>query len=250
MSFARPAICSAPIWSRKTGVNIADFAKGYRYMLAKDCSLDAAADTVGGPLNNVEFENCRQAAKKNINAPTAWKYGDLLGVLTTDGSSAPRAPRCFFALLQELRTHSSASKLANRFFFTVPDSEMKAPQQLDQILEVLIGIGLVRKKSDLYQTVDKAMLEGRRQSASTWLEGECKEAIRRFADLFPTQAGILLNNNYPAAKQQLSTLGKADPAGEYGLPERRSRCSDRGFAQDGHWPDSRHRRAGHQRLSP
>ena len=198
----------SPIWSRKTGVNIADFAKGYRYMLARNCSLDAAADTVGGPLNNVEFENCRQAAKRNINTPTAWRYGDLLGVLTADGSFAPRAPRCFFALLQELKTHSAVSKLANRFFFTVPDSEMKAPQQIDQILEVLIGLGLVRKKSDLYQTVDKAMLEGRRQSASIWLEGECKEAIKKFADLFPTQTGILLNNNYPAAKQQLSASEK------------------------------------------
>ena len=131
----------APIWSRKTGNNTADFAKGYRYMLAKDCSLDAAVDTAGGPLNNVEFENCRQAAKKNIDAPAAWKYGDLLGVLTTDGSLLPKVPRCFFALLQELKTQSAVSKLANSFFFAVPDSEMKAPQQLEQILEVLIGIG-------------------------------------------------------------------------------------------------------------
>ena len=140
----------SPIWSRKTGTNIADFAKGYRYMLARNCSLDAAADTVGGPLNNVEFENCRQAAKKNINAPTAWKYGDLLGVLTADGSFAPRAPRCFFALLQELKTHSAVSKLANRFFFTVPDSEMKAPQQIDQILEVLMGVDLELTSSTTY----------------------------------------------------------------------------------------------------
>ena len=194
----------APIWSRKTGINIADFAKGYRYMLARNCSLDAAADTVGGPLNNVAFESCRQAAKKNINPPTAWKYGDLLGVLTTDGSFMPRVPRCFFALLRELKTQSAVSKLASSFFFTVPDSEMKAPQQLDQILEVLIGIGLVRKKAGLYTAVDNEMLERRRQSASTWLEGKCKEAIKKLADLFPTQARILLNNSYPAAKQQLS----------------------------------------------
>ena len=195
----------APIWSRKTGNNTADFAKGYRYMLAKDCSLDAAVNTVGGPLNNVEFENCRQAAKKNIDAPAAWKYGDLLGVLTTDGSLLPKVPRCFFALLQELKTQSAVSKLANSFFFAVPDSEMKAPQQLEQILEVLIGIGLVCKKNDLYKAVDRTMLESRRQSASTWLEGECKDSIKKLTDLFPTQASILLSNNYPMAKQQLVT---------------------------------------------
>ena len=195
----------APIWNRKTGVNIADFAKCYRYMLAKNCSLDATADTAGGPLNNVEFENCRQAARKNINAPTAWKYGDLLGVLTTDGSFKPCVPRCFFALLQELRTQSAVSKLANRFFFAVPDSEMKAPQQIEQILEVLIGIGLVRKTSELYAAVDKETLKSVRQSASTWIEGECKDAIKKLTDLFPTQAAILLNNKYPAAKQQLTT---------------------------------------------
>lgn len=194
----------APIWSRKTGNNTADFAKGYRHMLANNCSLDAAVDTSGGPLNNVEFENCRQAAKKNIDAAAAWKYGDLLGVLTTDGSLLPRVPPCFFALLQELKTQSAVTKLANSFFFAVPDSEMKAPRQLEQILEVLIGIGLIRKKSDLYKAIDRAMLEGRRQSASTWLEGECKDAIKKLTDLFPTQTGILLNNNYPTAKQQLS----------------------------------------------
>jgi len=195
----------APIWSRKTGNNTSDFAKGYRYMLAKGCSLDAAVETAGGPLNNVEFESCKQAAKKNIDAPAAWKYGDLLGVLTTDGSLLPKVPRCFFALLQELKTQSAVSKLANSFFFAVPDSEMKAPQQLEQILEVLIGIGLVRKKNDLYKAVDKTILESRRQSASTWLEGECKDAIKKLADLFPTQARILLDNIYPTSKQQLVT---------------------------------------------
>ena len=35
------------------------------------------------------------------------------------------------------------TKLTNNFFFAVPESEMKASQQLEQILEVLIGIGLV-----------------------------------------------------------------------------------------------------------
>lgn len=198
----------APIWTRKMG-SIADFAKGYRYMLAKDCSLDAADENSGGPLNNVEFENCRQAAKKNIDTPAAWKYGDLLGLLTTDGTTRPRVPRCFFALLQELRTQSAVTKLTNNFFFAVPDGEMKASQQLEQILEVLIGIGLVRKKGDLYKAVDRTLLEARRQSASTWLEGECKDSIKKLTDLFPTQAGILLNNNYPAAKQQLGSAEKS-----------------------------------------
>ena len=114
------------MWSRSRGINAADFAKGYRYMFAKDCSLDSAHEDHGGPLNSVEFENCRQAAKKNVELPAAWKYGDLLGVLTTDGTLMPRVPRCFFAILQELRTQSAASKLANSFFFAVPDSEMKS----------------------------------------------------------------------------------------------------------------------------
>jgi len=197
----------APIWTRKMG-SIADFAKGYRYMLAKGCSLDATDENSGGPLNNVEFENCRQAAKKNIDTPAAWKHGDLLGLLTTDGTMRPRVPRCFFALLQELRTQSAVTKLTNNFFFAVPDSEMKASQQLEQILEVLIGIGLLRKKGDLYKAVDRTLLEARRQSASTWLEGECKDSVKKLTDLFPTQAGILLNNNYPAAKQQLSSAEK------------------------------------------
>ena len=151
----------------------------------------------------------RQAAKKNINPPGCLECTrDLLGVLTTDGSSMPCVPRCFFALLQELKTQSAVDKLASGFFFTVPDSEMKAPQQLEQILEVLIGVGLVRKKAGLYTAVNNEMLGRRRQSASTWLERQCKDAIRGFADLFPTQAGILLSNKYPTAKQQLSASEK------------------------------------------
>lgn len=101
------------------------------------------------------------------------------------------------------------TKLTNNFFFAVPESEMKASQQLEQILEVLIGIGLVRKTGDLYKAVDRTLLEARRQSASTWPEGECKDSIKKLTDLFPTQAGILLNNNYPAAKQQLSAAEKS-----------------------------------------
>lgn len=193
----------APVWSRARGVNVTDFAKGYRHMLATNCSLDATHEDHGGPLNTVEFENCRQAAKKNVEPPAAWKHGDLLGVLTTDGSNLPRVPRCFFALLQELKTQSSASKLANNFFFLVPETEYKAVQQLEQILELLIGIGVVRKTGDLYRAVDQNLLESRRQSASNWLKNECKGLIKELEDLFPTQAGILLNAAYPAAGVKL-----------------------------------------------
>jgi len=193
----------APVWNRTRGVNVSDFAKGYRHMLATNCILDALPDTVGGPLNNVEFENCRQAAKKNVEPPAAWKHGDLLGVLTTDGSNLPRVPRCFFALLQELKTQSSASKLANNFFFLVPETELKAVKQLEQILELLIGIGVVRKTGDLYRAVDQNLLESWRQSASNWLKNECKGQIKKLEDLFPTQAGILLKAAYPAAGVKL-----------------------------------------------
>ena len=55
----------APIWSKAKGIPVADFAKGYRYMLATNNSLDAAHENHGGPLSDVEFENCKQAAKKN-----------------------------------------------------------------------------------------------------------------------------------------------------------------------------------------
>ena len=149
----------APIWSRKTGITSRTSPRAIATCWRRTALSMPRDENPGGPLNNVEFENCRQAAKKNIDPPAAWKYGDLLGVLTTDGTMRPRVPRCFFALLQELRTQSAVTKLANSFFFAVPDSEMKAAQQLEQILEVLIGIGLVRKKNDLYKAVDRTMLE-------------------------------------------------------------------------------------------
>ncbi len=189
----------APVWSRYRGINLSDFAKGYRHMLAQNCSLDAVHENHGGPLNDVEFENCHQAAKKNIEPPAAWKYGDLLGVIATDGSNMPKVPSCLSALLQELQTQSSAGKLTAKFFFAVPDTEFKSVQQLEQILELLIGVGLVKKTGDLYRAADRQLLETRRQSASSWLKKECKGLIKDLEDLFPVQAGILLTAAYPAA---------------------------------------------------
>lgn len=193
-----------PVWSRARNSFAVDFGKGYRHMLALGCSLDAAHKDHGGPLDDVEFENCRQGAKKNVDPSAAWKYGDLLGVLTTDGSNKPRVPRCFFALLQELRAQSSVAKLAKRFYFAVPDTEMKAAQQLEQILELLVGVGVVQKTGDLYRAVDRNILEARRQSASSWLKNQCKSGIKDLEDLFPVQAGILLNATYPAAGSKLT----------------------------------------------
>lgn len=197
-----------PVWSRARNTFAADFAKGYRYMLAQGQSLDAAHKDHGGPLDDVEFENCRQGAKKNVDTPAAWKHGDLLGVLTTDGTNTARVPRCFFALLQELRTQSSLAKLAKRFYFAVPQKEMKAVQQLEQILELLVGIGAIQKTGELYRAVDSKILEARRQSASSWLKNQCKSAIKELDDLFPTQAGVLLNATYPAAGGKLKDAEK------------------------------------------
>lgn len=193
----------APIWGKKTVPGSADFAKGYRYMLAQNCSYDAAHKDHSGPLGDVEFESCRQAAKKNIEPPAAWKYGDLLGVLTTDGTNKPRVPRCFFSLLQELRTRSSAAKLASSFFFMVPETEIKAVHQMEQVLELLIGIGAVKKTGDLYWAVDKQLLDSRRQSVSNWLKNQCKTMITELKDLFPNQALVLANSDYPTAGAKL-----------------------------------------------
>lgn len=207
----------APIWSRAKGVSVADFAKGYRFMLAKNCSLDATHKDHGGPLNDVEFENCRQAAKRNIETPAAWKHGDLLGILTTDGSNLATVPRCFFALLQELKTQSSVAKLADNFFFVVPETEFKVSQQLEQILEVLLGVGVVRKAGELYRAVDQGLLESRRQSASNWLKNESKGLIKELENLFPNQASILLSASYPTASIQLDEAEKKVKAIDSGL---------------------------------
>ena len=204
-----------PLWSRARGNNFAaDFAKGYRFMVANAYSLDRTHKDVGGPLDDVEFENCKQGAKRNVDAPAGWRHGDLLGVLTTDGTNMPKVPRCFLALLQELRNQSSLAKLAKRFYFAVPDKEMKSVQQLEQLLELLVGVGVVQKTGDLYRAVDLNIIQARRQSASTWLKNECKAVIKDLEDLFPTQANILMNATYPAAGGKLSDadarIGKID----------------------------------------
>lgn len=197
----------APIWSKAKGIPVADFARGYRYMLATKNSLDAAHENHGGPLSDVEFENCKQAAKKNTNPPTAWSYGDLLEILTTDHN--PRVPRCFFSILRELKTQTAANKLAKNFFFIVPETEFKSVQQMEQILELLIGLGVVRQTSgELFRAVDQNQLEIRREAASKWLKNECKEAIKNCEGLFPTQAGILLNASYPDASLKLEEAEK------------------------------------------
>jgi len=193
-----------PIWDRKVSA-VDDFAKGYRYMLANDCSLDATNENSGGPLRSVEFENCRLAIKKNTHPPKSWNHGPLLDLITTDGTHRPRVPRCFVALLRELRGQSNVKKLADRFFFLVPEDEMNTIKQLETILEVLIGIGLVRKKGDLYKTVDPHTLQAERESASTWLTGQCRDSINAVGDLLDSQARRLQQNKYPTAKQLLES---------------------------------------------
>ena len=54
------------------------------------------------------------------------------------------------------------------------------------------------------QQSTRRLLKTLRQSASTWIEGECKDAIKDLTGLFPTQSAILLNSKYPAAKQRLT----------------------------------------------
>jgi len=197
----------APIWSKAKGIPVADFAKGYRYMLATNNSLDGAHENHGGPLSDVEFENCKQAAKKNTNPPTAWNYGDLLEILTTD--HYPKVPRCFFSILRELKTQTAAKKLAKTFFFIVPETQFKSVQQMGQILELMIGLGVIRQTSgELFRAIDQNQLEIRREATSKWLKNECKGAIKNCQGLFPTQAGILLNASYPKASLMLEDAEK------------------------------------------
>jgi len=194
----------APVWSNAKTVNAADFAKGYRHMLGSRCSLDAVHADHGGPLNDVEFENCRQAAKRNLDPPAAWKHGDLLGVLATDGSNTPTVPSCFLAILRELKTQSAVATLSKKFFFAVPDGAMKATQQLEQILDLLVGIGVAKKNGDLYRAMEQNVLDSRRQAASSWLKTECKGLIKELEGLFPTQANVLLQAAYPEAGMKVS----------------------------------------------
>jgi len=193
----------APVWSNAKTVNSADFAKGYRHMLGSRCSLDAVHADHSGPLNDVEFEKCRQGAKRNLEPPAAWKHGDLLAVLATDGSNQPTVPSCFLTILRELKTQSGVTNLAKKFFFAVPDGAMKAAQQLEQILELLVGIGVAKKSGDLYRAIEQNVLDSRRQAASSWLKNECKAVIKELEGLFPTQANILLQASYPEAGMKI-----------------------------------------------
>ena len=186
----------APLWSKS--IHIPSFARGYRFMLGTNCSMDALDENAGGPLGTVEFESFKQAAKKNVETPAGWTYGELLLVLKPDYSGAV-VPPCFVAILQQLKTPSSPAKLSKQFFFQVPAVGMRQPAQVDQLLEMLIGIGLVIRNGDLYQAVDQTLLETRRESASRWLKDECKGEIKELQGLFPAQSMALLNGDYPEA---------------------------------------------------
>ena len=195
----------APIWSRKTGNNTADFAKGYRYMLAKTArSMLRQSTRPADARNNVEFENCRQAAKKNIDAPAAWKacrtssaLGRPMNLLPSSGASS-RSSRS--------SRQSAVKQVANSFFFAVPTADEGVAAATEQILEVLIGIGLIRKKSDLYKSIDGTMLES---GASLRRPGsrERQGLDKRSSPTCSPQASILLSNN-PTAKQQQVTADK------------------------------------------
>ncbi|MFL7892909.1 MAG: hypothetical protein AB8I56_12695, partial [Anaerolineales bacterium] len=88
--------------------------------------------------------------------------------------------------------------------------EFKAVKQLEQILELLTGIGIVKKSGDLYRAVDQQLLETRRQSASSWAKKECKGLVKAFEDLFPVQEwrelSMGMSGDFEVAIQEGATM--------------------------------------------
>jgi hypothetical protein len=195
----------APIWSKDQKGGLSDFYRAYRYMLANDCSIDALPPE---EFDDVARDNVKTACKRNFDAPKGWQWGDLLQILEPEEPYRPYVPLCFITLLRELQTQASTSNVVKRFFFGVPDDGLKSTKQVEQILELLMGIGLVVQPGDNWRAVNRDFVSARRQSASTWLAGAFKERLKDLQTLFPSQVGILLKGEYPLAKVTLDEAEK------------------------------------------
>ena len=239
----------APIWSRKTGNNTADFAKGYRYMLAKDCSLDAAVDTAGGPLNNVEFENCRQAGEEEHRCTCRVEV--RRPPRRADDRRQPASEGAPVLLRAPPRAQDAVGGEQAR-----QQLLLRGARQRDE--------GAAAARADprgahrhRARPQEERPLQGRRPDdarepppvgvdlARGGVQGLDQEAHRPV----PHPGQHSAEQQLPHGQATAGDGGNADPAGELGPPDRRHRQPDRGIAQDGRRSGPRHRGA-HPRGVP
>jgi hypothetical protein len=170
-----------PLWY-SSRISAGDFSRGYREMLVHDWNIDQLAPDVNPAFDAVTYDNVRKACQ--YNADLAPGQEPLLEVITRSEPYEPEIPPAFGALLQELKSQATLEVLVRRFFFAAPEKKLKAPKQLEQILELLRALGLVTLVKSAYRAVDPQALKDYRQATSTWLSGECQTLLADLGDTF------------------------------------------------------------------
>ena len=193
-----------PIWAKSTNIAKEDFFIGYRYLLSKDGNiddLDPATCQIPG-WANINLENFRNAAKKNVN-PGHASTAELLPVLEEDEPYRPAVPAALLRVLHELHDQASEDNLAKRFFFANRETEVPG-KQTTQVLELLEALGVVfRPVAAQYMAVNKNYFDGQRTKIKQWLQNEAPTLIKEIQDIFPARTIELEKNYLPMAKNYL-----------------------------------------------
>lgn len=195
-----------PLWYSKNIV-AEDFALGYRLMLVKGWNIDQLAPDVNPDFETSKYDHVRKACQYNVDTPP----GKLpqLNVITPE-PYAPLLPPAFGALLKELKTQATPKTLLQRFFFAIPERDMKAEKQIGQILDLLCALGLVLQQRGLYRAVDGQTLKNYREATSAWLSGECQTLLTALADTFTVETvGKMQKRSTSYAPKDLAAVEQA-----------------------------------------
>jgi hypothetical protein len=175
-----------PLWHSRSVVEEA-FDRAYRLMLVTDGTIDSIAPDVNPNLGLDHGTHVQAKKACEANADPGPGQEPTLAVITRDEPYAPIISPVFGALLSELRISTSLDVLQRRFFFAGADRRNKSARHLEQVLNLLRNLGLVAMSKTTYRAVDRQTLKGYRETAGTWLTGECQALLTNLDDTFPSE---------------------------------------------------------------
>lgn len=202
-----------PLWHSR---NISEeaFDRAYRSMLVTGGNIDSIAPDVTPSLGLDHSKHAQAKKACEANADPGPGQEPTLAVITREEPYAPIIPPAFGALLSELRSSTSLDALQRRFFFAGADRRNRGAKYLEQVLNLLRGLGLVAMGKATYRAVDRQTLKSYRETAGTWLTGECQVLLGNLDDTFPSETLRLkkLSTSFmPKTLEQVEqTIAKAD----------------------------------------
>jgi hypothetical protein len=196
-----------PIWYKPVSGK-EDFYRGYRYMVAKNETVDGLDPALCqvSDWDDLSRDNFINGAKKNIDPGRGYTV-DCLTILETEPFKPAISPT-LVRVLQEIKAQAGEDNVAKRFFFAARDKEVRG-KQISQIIDFLQGLGVVVSPvQGQFRAVNRAALDEQRTRVSSWLTTTANDLIDEIRDIFPDQAKALEKGFKAEAQKRLQQAEK------------------------------------------